>query len=72
MSNNNIIFILFQGAGTNLKSWNEYTKSKFLDKLKLLGILIIIFFLALITYFTYFIMSIFFKLEELILGIKHG
>jgi len=37
MSNNNIIFILFQGAGTNLKSWNEYTKSKFLDKLKLLG-----------------------------------
>jgi hypothetical protein len=37
MCNNNIIFILFQGAGTNLKSWNEHTKSKFLDKLKLLG-----------------------------------
>jgi len=25
---------MFQGSGTNLKSWNEYTKSKFLDKLK--------------------------------------
>jgi len=43
-----------------------------MSKFKLLGILLIIFFLALITYFTYFIMSIFFKLEELILGIKHG
>jgi hypothetical protein len=32
-----ILFIMFQGAGTNLKSWNEYTKSKFLDKLKELG-----------------------------------
>ena len=32
-----IIFVLFQGAGTNLKSWNEYTESKFLDKLKELG-----------------------------------
>ena len=28
---------MFQGAGTNLKSWNEYTKSKFLDRLKKLG-----------------------------------
>ena len=28
---------MFQGAGTNLKSWNEYTKSKFLDRLKELG-----------------------------------
>jgi len=28
---------MFQGAGTNLKSWNESTKSKFLDKLKMLG-----------------------------------
>lgn len=34
---NKIIFVLFQGAGTNLKSWNEYTESKFLDKLKELG-----------------------------------
>lgn len=32
-----ILFILFQGSGTNLKSWNEYTESKFLDKLKELG-----------------------------------
>ena len=32
-----ILFVMFQGAGTNLKSWNEYTKSKFLDRLKLLG-----------------------------------
>ena len=32
-----ILFIMFQGAGTNLKSWNEYTKSKFLDRLKKLG-----------------------------------
>ena len=32
-----ILFIMFQGAGTNLKSWNEYTESKFLDKLKTLG-----------------------------------
>jgi len=28
------LFILFQGSGTNVKSWNEYTESKFLDKLK--------------------------------------
>lgn len=41
-----------------------------MSKFKLMGVLIIIFFLALITYFTYFIMAIFFKLEELILGIK--
>ena len=33
----NILFVLFQGSGTNLKSWNEYTESKFLDKLKKLG-----------------------------------
>ena len=32
-----ILFIMFQGAGTNIKSWNEYTKSKFLDRLKNLG-----------------------------------
>ena len=32
-----ILFIMFQGAGTNLKSWNESTKSKFLDRLKELG-----------------------------------
>jgi len=32
-----ILFVMFQGAGTNLKSWNEYTKSKFLDRLKELG-----------------------------------
>ena len=32
-----ILFIMFQGSGTNLKTWNEYTKSKFLDKLKDLG-----------------------------------
>ena len=32
-----ILFIMFQGAGTNLKSWNEYTKSKFLDRLKKIG-----------------------------------
>jgi len=28
---------MFQGAGTNQKAWNEYTKSKFLDRLKKLG-----------------------------------
>ena len=28
---------MFQGSATNLKTWNEYTKSKFLDKLKDLG-----------------------------------
>jgi len=33
----NILFVLFQGSRTNLKSWNEYTESKFLDKLKKLG-----------------------------------
>ena len=32
-----ILFIMFQGGGTNLKSWNEYTKSKFLDRLKKIG-----------------------------------
>ena len=32
-----ILFIMFQGSGTNLKAWNEYTKSKFLDRLKDLG-----------------------------------
>ena len=32
-----ILFIMFQGTGTNLKSWNEYTESKFLDRLKELG-----------------------------------
>ena len=43
-----------------------------MSKLKLVGILIILFFLALLTYFTYFIMAICFKLEELTLGRKHG
>jgi hypothetical protein len=28
---------MFQGGMTNLKTWNEYTKSKFLDRLKKLG-----------------------------------
>ena len=28
---------MFQGFGTSLKSWNYYTKSKFLDRLKTLG-----------------------------------
>ena len=28
---------MFQGAGTNQKAWNEYTKSTFLDRLKKLG-----------------------------------
>lgn len=37
MSNENYLFIMFQGSGTNIKSWNEYTESKFLDKLKSLG-----------------------------------
>lgn len=32
-----ILFIMFQGSSTNLKTWNEYTKSKFLDKLRKLG-----------------------------------
>jgi hypothetical protein len=32
-----ILFIMFQGSGTNLKAWNEYTKSKFLDRLKIIG-----------------------------------
>ena len=32
-----ILFIMFQGSGTNLKSWNETTQSKFLDRLKKLG-----------------------------------
>ena len=33
----NILFIMFQGGHSNLKSWNEYTESKFLDRLKKLG-----------------------------------
>jgi hypothetical protein len=32
-----ILFIMFQGWATNLKDWNDYTKSKFLDRLKTLG-----------------------------------
>ena len=28
---------MFQGGATNLKHWNYYTKSKFLDRLKTLG-----------------------------------
>jgi hypothetical protein len=32
-----ILFIMFQGWATNLKHRNEYTKSKFLDRLKTLG-----------------------------------
>ena len=32
-----ILFIMFQGSGSNLKDWNENTKSKFLDRLKELG-----------------------------------
>ena len=32
-----ILFVMFQGSMTNLKTWNEYTKSKFLDRLKTLG-----------------------------------
>jgi hypothetical protein len=32
-----ILFIMFQGSGTNIKAWNEYTKSKFLDRLKIIG-----------------------------------
>ena len=32
-----ILFIMFQGSEANLKHWNEYTKSKFLDRLKKLG-----------------------------------
>jgi hypothetical protein len=32
-----ILFIMFQGSGTNLKDWNETTQSKFLDRLKELG-----------------------------------
>lgn len=32
-----ILFVMFQGAGTNLKSWNEYTESKFLNRLKKIG-----------------------------------
>jgi hypothetical protein len=31
------LFIMFQGSGTNLKSWNEHTESKFLDRLKKIG-----------------------------------
>ena len=32
-----LLFIMFQGNATNLKYWNENTKSKFLDRLKELG-----------------------------------
>ncbi len=32
-----ILFIMFQGDHSNLKSWNEYTESKFLDRLKKIG-----------------------------------
>lgn len=32
-----ILFIMFQGSGTNIKTWNKYTESRFLDKLKKLG-----------------------------------
>jgi len=32
-----VLFIMFQGSGTNLKNWNETTKSKFLDRLKTIG-----------------------------------
>ena len=32
-----ILFIMFQGGHSNLKSWNEYTESKFLDRLKIIG-----------------------------------
>ena len=32
-----ILFIMFQGWATNLKHYNEYTKSKFIDRLKTLG-----------------------------------
>ena len=32
-----VLFIMFQGSGTNIKNWNETTESKFLDKLKQLG-----------------------------------
>jgi len=28
---------MFQGSGTNIKTWNEYTESKFLNKLNKLG-----------------------------------
>jgi len=37
MTKSKILFIMFQGSGANLKTWNEYTKSKFLDRLKELG-----------------------------------
>ena len=29
-----ILFIMFQGLGTNQKRWNENTASRFLDRLK--------------------------------------
>ena len=32
-----ILFVMFQGSGTTLKSWNEETESKFLDRLKKIG-----------------------------------
>jgi hypothetical protein len=32
-----ILFIMFQGLGTNQKRWNEHTESRFLDRLKELG-----------------------------------
>ena len=28
---------MFQGSATNLKTWNEYTESKFLDRLREIG-----------------------------------
>ena len=28
---------MFQGSGTNQKTWNEHTKSKFLDRLNIIG-----------------------------------
>lgn len=33
----NILFVMFQGSSTNIKIWNEYTESKFLDQLKQIG-----------------------------------
>ena len=35
--NEKYLFIMFQGNGTSIKSWNENTESKFLDKLKTIG-----------------------------------
>ena len=33
----NVLFVMFQGAGTCLKDWNENTRSRFLDRLKEVG-----------------------------------